>query len=122
MVIQMKQYWVFVCVEVSEVSEVSDVDNKGLWSLLTRLRRRWGQIGQGPKPGSVSKEQEQEREEGAHLCEMGSGFYSLVAGPLRSQGRVCVTRVCVTRVCEARGALAHACGVACGGRARGVLW
>ena len=69
------------------------------------------------KPGSVSKEQEQEREEGAHLCEMGSGFYSLVAGPLRSQGRVCVTRVC-----EARGALAHACGVACGGRARGVLW
>ena len=26
MVIQMKQYWVFVCVEVSEVSEVSDID------------------------------------------------------------------------------------------------
>ena len=26
MVIQMKQYWVFVRVEVSEVSEVSDID------------------------------------------------------------------------------------------------
>jgi hypothetical protein len=55
---------------------------------------------QDPKPGSETKEQEQERDEDTHLCARWVPGELCANGglpSLRSQGRVCVTWVCEAR-------------------------